>query len=284
MPTSFVVYVRVTERDVLMPFTVLIVSNTILLLIWTFVDPLEWKRISTGELSSYGTCASSSDDGVASEVLGGLVGGLNGIALILANVEAFKSRHVDTEYNERSSIAVAMGFILQIVLVGVPTLFLVDENPAASYFVRCSIVFVIAMSLLLLVFVPKIIAWRKQATGGPTARPSAGRSTQMESNNHRRSSQFGLKMKIYEPQSMLVGSSSASSTQVAAIMDKVDKLEALLREEGVDVDTLFQRSGLNVIQQSSGHNGSSDAFGLCKDANGLQCGVADDDGGSDMNA
>jgi hypothetical protein len=45
---------------------------------------------------------------------------------------------------------------LQISLVGIPLLFLVEENPSANYFIRVSIVFIYCVSVLGLLFVPKL--------------------------------------------------------------------------------------------------------------------------------
>ena len=143
--------VTVTAYDVLLPFTVLLITNVALLLVWTLVAPLEWKREWTSEVSSYGTCTASNDTAIKPII--SIIVCLNILALILANVEAFKARRLGTEYGESSYIVIAMLGILQIVAVGVPLLFLVDENPAANYFLRTSMVFIVAMSLLLLIFV-----------------------------------------------------------------------------------------------------------------------------------
>lgn len=45
--------------------------------------------------------------------------------------------------------------MIQVFLTGLPILIIVTDNPQASYFIKVSVVFVVAMSLLLLTFVPK---------------------------------------------------------------------------------------------------------------------------------
>ena len=65
------------------------------------------------------------------------------------------------------------------VLAGLPFLLIVTENPEASYYVKTTIVFVVAMSLLLLTFVPKFCIARSnrshnlESTGAGSTDPSA---------------------------------------------------------------------------------------------------------------
>jgi gamma-aminobutyric acid type B receptor len=153
--------VKITERDVMLPFMVLLSLNMIFLLVWTLVDPVVWKRESlcgSGDLSSYGHCTLGSGTSVAMFVC---VVVLNACALLLANYQAYKARLVSTEYGESQYVAIIMMSILQIVIVGVPLMFLLVENPSASYFVRVGVIFVICMSTLLLLFVPKMLSNKK---------------------------------------------------------------------------------------------------------------------------
>lgn len=86
----------------------------------------------------------------------------NIVALIMANVEAFKARHIKVEYGESKYIGIAMAMTMQILLVGTPLLFLLSDSPSVNYFVRTSIVFCVSMSFLLLLFVPKLMVWYKK--------------------------------------------------------------------------------------------------------------------------
>lgn len=151
--------VAVTEKDVLHYFALLLFINLALLLTWTFVSPMEWTRIQESKTESYGKCTVSGS-GTASNTVIAFVAAVNGIALVLANVAAFRARRIATEYSESRYIGMIMLSILQIVMVGVPILFLVEGNPTARYFTMSTIVFILCMSILLWMFVPKIIAWR----------------------------------------------------------------------------------------------------------------------------
>jgi hypothetical protein len=156
--------IKVSERDVMLPFAVLFTSNLILLTVWTIYDPLIWVRVQTSPTDSYGTC-SVQDDSSSWKVIVSILGILNGAALIASNVEAYKARKVDTDYGESSYIGLIMGSYLQIVLVGLPLYFLVQDNPTAKFFVSSSMVFLMSMSVLLLLFIPKWRNWKKNPVG-----------------------------------------------------------------------------------------------------------------------
>lgn len=46
--------------------------------------------------------------------------------------------------------------MLQVLLVGLPLLFIVQDNPSAQFFMQAAIIFVISMAVSLLIFVPKM--------------------------------------------------------------------------------------------------------------------------------
>ena len=131
----------------------------LLLIAWTSVAPLEWTRVLESKTESYGKCTGG---GTAFNTIAAFVAAVNGIALILANAAAYRARRIATEYSESRYIGMIMLSILQIVMVGVPILFLVEDNPTARYFTMSTIVFILSMSILLWMYVPKIIAWRAQ--------------------------------------------------------------------------------------------------------------------------
>lgn len=150
--------VKVTAKDVLLPFVLLLVVNVILLLIWTLVDPLFWERTyqgrtEAGELESSGRCTTSGNAGL---ILLALIAVANIIAVILANVQAYQTRELKSAYSESKYVGLAMASILQAFLIGVQLLFLSESSPTARYLVRSILVFVICMAVLLFIFVPKM--------------------------------------------------------------------------------------------------------------------------------
>lgn len=153
--------VDVSARDAMVPFVVICTVNVTILSIWSGVDPLTWVRESSdgesqesGESDdSHGRCSlSDSSFGLVCLILLLLV---NFGALCLALIQLYRARELSTEYSEGKYIAIAMGSMIQVFLTGLPILVIVTDSPQVSYFVKSTIVFTVAMSLLLLIFVPK---------------------------------------------------------------------------------------------------------------------------------
>lgn len=212
--------VRVSEKDVMTPFAVVFTANLILLLVWTIVDPLHWDRRVINATESYGTCAADPDS-VAWKVILALLGVLNGAALVGANVEAWKARNIQTEYGESSYIGLIMASMLQVVLVGVPLSFLVHENPTARFFVNSSMAFVICMSVLSLLFLPKVISIYSHADN-----------------------------KSKEAKTSYVEHSRSNEDSTAVLEDvkaKVRNLEQLLQKAGIDGAIYIHEAGLDKL-------------------------------------
>jgi hypothetical protein len=147
--------VKVTEKDVLVPFVVLFALNVALLSAWTILDPLVWERKSDNDFNnSYGRCIGHGK--VYIYFLSAIVI-INVAALVLACYEAFKARGISDEYSETKYIAIAVGSWVQVVLIGVPLIFLVAGNPTADFFIKTTIIFAITLAILSLIFVPKML-------------------------------------------------------------------------------------------------------------------------------
>lgn len=155
---------RVTIRvfDVIIPFAVLLGLNVIFMLIWTLVDPMYYdraQRCGLDESTSFGSCQLGRTD--VSSAMAVSVAVVDFSALLLANLQAYKARGIKTDFNESGHVGIAMLGILQIFLVGTPLVFLVNDNPPAKFFVLAAIVTVVCLSVLLLIFVPKMMKSKK---------------------------------------------------------------------------------------------------------------------------
>jgi len=162
--------VTVKERDVLAPFIVVFSVNCILLLCWTIIDPMRWFRqpINEGDLSNtFGLCKST---GNASKVFAGLVALTNLVALILACVQAYRARKLNDEYSESRWVLVACASWIQVVVIGIPVMLLTQSQPTASYFTKTAFIFLICVSMLVLMFVPKMYIMRQSRIAGPNFR------------------------------------------------------------------------------------------------------------------
>lgn len=106
---------------------------------------------------------------------------INGLVLIIAVIESWQARHLSSEFQESEGIFRALGSILLVMFVGIPgelrgsftaalqarsyshavcskpVLFLVQGNPDATVFVASAVTFIFGISILLVLFVPKIV-------------------------------------------------------------------------------------------------------------------------------
>lgn len=146
--------IRVDASDVLPPFFALLSLNVVVLTVWTVVDPLVFRRESDGEFSSFGTCRP--EKGTPALAFGSLLGCINVGALLLAEIEAYKARNLSDHLSESKYIGLATVSMFQMIVVGVPVLFLVQDQPDASFFVFSCIIFMINVSILALIFLPKV--------------------------------------------------------------------------------------------------------------------------------
>jgi gamma-aminobutyric acid type B receptor len=142
----------------MLPCAILTTVNVIVLVLWTVLDPLRWERKQISPTESYGHCSTDEESNIWLVSIC-FLGFVNMTALLLANVEAYRARHVSVEYGESKYIAIAMVLMIQIFVVGLPILFLVYEQPSAFYFIITVMVSTVSLSTLLLLFVPKIWVW-----------------------------------------------------------------------------------------------------------------------------
>ncbi len=171
-----------------MPLIVLLFGNITILICWTLIDPLVYKRfeIDGASWSSYGRCVGSSN---VSNLFLSLLGVLNAVVLFLALFQAWKARNISDEFSETKIVGSAVSHRsrvcssffsclaqkltndfpwpqlygwLQLLIVGVPVLFLIsDDNTTARYFVLAALIFLVSMSMLLIIFVPLFIQIRR---------------------------------------------------------------------------------------------------------------------------
>eukprot|EP00977_Amphora_coffeiformis_P022174 scaffold10570_cov176-Amphora_coffeaeformis.AAC.24 len=156
-------------HHVMVPFFIIFTTNVVILSLWTVLDPLVWVRETrdsgrrSDEFNSYGAC--SFNDHVVSTALGVSLLVINFLALLMALIQLYRARNISVEYCESKYIAIALGGNLQVFLTGLPILVLVNDSPQVLFFVRSSLVFALAMSMLLLIFVPKVCMMGKLSTG-----------------------------------------------------------------------------------------------------------------------
>jgi gamma-aminobutyric acid type B receptor len=169
--------VQVKIQDVLWPLSVLTLINVALLISWTVVAPLEYSRQWhdgtdpwNRHISSYGICKAAPGTNALPVQIVLIV--INFSALLVANVQAFRTRRIKSVLSESKYIAITVASVMQAFLVGLPVLLLVDEEPTARYVVSVLLIFCICMAVIGFIFVPKVLAERGGGNGGLDARDS----------------------------------------------------------------------------------------------------------------
>lgn len=148
--------IKVNVSEVMTPLIVVMFLNWAVLVTWTAISPLQWNREPTSfdafdrEVSSRGYCTS---DHFLLFVIILLVIDLG--ALSVAAYQSYLARKISTQFAESEYIA--QNCMLLVSFVGIPTMIIVSDEPRAYYFVMASIIFVLCASVLLFIFVPKII-------------------------------------------------------------------------------------------------------------------------------
>eukprot|EP00584_Thalassiosira_punctigera_P010678 CAMPEP_0172535426 /NCGR_PEP_ID=MMETSP1067-20121228/7438_1 /TAXON_ID=265564 ORGANISM="Thalassiosira punctigera, Strain Tpunct2005C2" /NCGR_SAMPLE_ID=MMETSP1067 /ASSEMBLY_ACC=CAM_ASM_000444 /LENGTH=1140 /DNA_ID=CAMNT_0013320359 /DNA_START=87 /DNA_END=3509 /DNA_ORIENTATION=+ len=174
--------VVVTEREASLPIIVFFLLNLVLLICWSLVDPLEWRREPITEndpTNTYGFCQS---EGKATTVFVALLVFFDLVALVLACVQAYHARKMDDEFTESRWLGIACASWIQVLAIGIPVILLtLNISPIAVYFTQTAVVFLCCMSMLLLIFLPKMRLVKKVDTGrtartqGPGSRGAAPR-------------------------------------------------------------------------------------------------------------
>ena len=152
--------IKVTVKDVILPCVVMFILNTIVLAVWTAISPLRWTRIDRGTVdaygrstNSYGTCHAETKTWAPYL---SIILALNLSMVVLANIQAYRARKITTEYAESRFIGIIMVSILQACCIGLPLVAIVSDQPVANFILRSGLIFVVCMSMLLLMFVPKM--------------------------------------------------------------------------------------------------------------------------------
>ncbi|KAL7477242.1 hypothetical protein ACHAW6_003055 [Cyclotella cf. meneghiniana] len=152
--------VAIVECAAMKQIALVFVLNLTLLLCWTIIDPLRWQReyINGDPANSYGFCKSEGNASIAFLILLVL---LNGAALVRVCSQSYYACKVDDEYTEARWIGIACLSWLQVMIVGIPVILLTRNLPVAQYFTSSALVFLVCVSMLLLLFAPKIRSMSK---------------------------------------------------------------------------------------------------------------------------
>ncbi|CAJ1944265.1 unnamed protein product [Cylindrotheca closterium] len=149
--------IKIQKIDLFAPALGLMTIVTITLLAWTARAPPDFKRTiyewnSFGQpTKSRGLCAY---DGAVPYAIA--IGFVFLISVEIAIRRAYEARKVAVEFAETEYIVLTLVTICGIAMFFILLWFLLDHDPAARFVVIAALIFLVSMSMLLLIFIPKI--------------------------------------------------------------------------------------------------------------------------------
>lgn len=92
----------------------------------------------------------------------GLICAIDLVALLAACYQAYKARDISDEFSESKNLGLALFTWLQVLVLGLPSLFLVNpENFTAKYFLQIGLLFVLTMCMMFVIFAPLVMSLRE---------------------------------------------------------------------------------------------------------------------------
>jgi len=157
--------IKVTEMDVIKPYIIIMGVNLVVLSCWTVISPLRYKRFNypgTDEwnrvIATYGICTSESESDFWPFL--GVILAINCSLLVIANIQAYQARSIQTEYSESRYILIIMMGIAQMFSLAVPCISLLSRQPKPYFVVMLIVICCISATVLGVMFWPKIVHTR----------------------------------------------------------------------------------------------------------------------------
>lgn len=147
---------QVEIKDVMVVMAGMLTAETIILLVWTIMDPLMWHREIAQEFNGYvlestGRC--QSDNGniyITTQAL------WHAVCLAFVLLLCWMTADIPTEFAEGSYISLSVLCIFQVSILALPIGYMVQDTPDVFYFVRCAAMFLPNFTVLCLIFCPKM--------------------------------------------------------------------------------------------------------------------------------
>jgi len=180
---------KVEVKDVIMVIAVILTAEAAILLAWTFVDPPKWERNVVEEVNGYvlesaGHCYSHPHGTFF------LVQTIfHAVCLFYVLMLCWRTSDIPTEFAEGNYISLSILCMFNLLLLAIPVSFLIGDDPTALYFVLLAAIFLPNLTVLCLIFCPKM--YRVYIGDDEMALAHARRGISSE---HSRDNGRGLKM------------------------------------------------------------------------------------------
>ena len=171
---------QVTLADVIPVMAIMFAIEVGILMSWQIVAPLRWEREVIDEIDGFATVSVGSCEGGETgwRFYAGLVI-FHVLCLFYALVLCFQTKDINSDFAESSYVSLAVVFMFQVLVLAVPISALVRDNTDVLYFVQAVAVFLQNFTVLVLIFVPKILRMSEEQRN-PTARTSRSTSLRRE--------------------------------------------------------------------------------------------------------
>lgn len=152
---------KITARQMYKIIVGFVAIDAIILICWQAIDPLVYERTllarsvdeETGivTIETVGRCTSDSLWNFL-----GPIAGIHVILMIVTNYLLYRVRNMSDRYQEQKFVGLASLYTCELLLLGLPILFAVQDSAAARYMVIAGVIFLTDTGVISLVFVPKI--------------------------------------------------------------------------------------------------------------------------------
>lgn len=165
-------------------FIVLFMILFTLLTPWRWIETFNSSTDIFGRSSSFYSCRS--EDGTSPYSIVIVVA--QALMVLLGCLWCYQTRELETEYHETQYISYALILLMETVLIGLPLFSLLESTRLTSFSFGVGSVFLICSVLLSLIFLPKMMALRRE-------RQTAEAEARMAQNVHGHSSQRSSHMR-----------------------------------------------------------------------------------------
>ena len=158
--------VKITALDVIVPGAIILGCNILVLTVWTIMSPMIWE-IRTVQYDEFGrpkvqVGSCNAQEGNALAFIGSLLA-IDGVAILITLWQAYEARHITTDLSESKYIGLAVVAIFEASFIGVPVIYIVNDQPNAVLFLSTAVIFVSVLAILGFLFGPKYKAyWKKE--------------------------------------------------------------------------------------------------------------------------
>lgn len=146
----------VDYKDVFFIIIIVVTAELIVLITFQVMSPQVWQRdviedVNGYSIESIGMCDSENSTSFLYSLMV-----LNVVFLLIALVLCWRTKDIPSDFSESNYIFLSVMFMFQILLLSVPVTAMVRNDANVHYFTRAGSVFLQNLSVLMLIFLPKM--------------------------------------------------------------------------------------------------------------------------------